>query len=498
MTPPRLSMETLARLPPAVARPQYDRAALATGILHFGPGAFHRVHQAWYVERLLQHDPRWGICAVSLRSADLDEALAPQDGLYTLAVRDQQCSHQVIGALRESLVAPRDPAAVLQRLAAPAIRAVTITVTEKGYCLGADGTLDPTRADLRRDLANPQAPATLPGFLVEGLSRRRSAGIAPPAILSCDNLSDNGPRLRAAVVAMARARDPGLADWIAHAVAFPRSMVDSITPATTDALRAEVVAATGLEDRWPVQREAYVQWVIEDHRADTGSDRAGPDWAAAGAILTDDVPAWERAKLRLLNGAHSTLAYAGLLAAHATVAEAIADPALAGFVERMWAREVLPGLAAPRGLDLDAYAAAVLARFRNPVIRHELAQIAWDGSQKLPIRILAALAQNLAAGRSCAHLMLPLAAWMLWVRRVARARQPLVDPLADALRELGSAATGLARLDVPRWLADPRLYPRDLAADPAFSQGLMRAYDRLAAADADGAESVRACIAAWR
>ena len=492
MTASRLSLATLARLPPDVARPGYDPAAIDIGIVHVGPGAFHRVHQAWYVDRLLRQDPRWGICAVSLRSAGLHEALAPQDGLYTLAVRDQQCSHQVIGALRESLVAPRDPGAVLQRLAAPGIHAVTLTVTEKGYCLGADGALDLARPDLQQDLATPHSPSTLIGFLVEGLSRRRAAGTAPPAILSCDNLSDNGPRLRAAIVAMAQARDRGLADWIAQEVAFPRSMVDSITPATTDALRAEVAAATGLEDRWPVQREAFVQWVIEDHRA-----AAGPDWAAAGAILTDDVPAWERAKLRLLNGAHSTLAYLGLLAGHATVSGAIADPALAGFIERLWAQEVLPGLGAPRGLDLVAYAGAVLARFRNPVIRHELAQIAWDGSQKLPIRIQDGLAQNLAEGRPVTHLFLPLAAWMLGVRRAARARQRLVDPLADTLHELGAAATGEARLDVPRWLADPRLYSRVLASDPRFITGLMRAYDRLAAADAAGAAAVGNCVATW-
>ena len=433
--------------------------------MHVGPGAFHRVHQAWYVDRLLRQDPRWGICAVSLRSAELHEALAPQDGLYTLAVRDQQCTPP--GDRRAARIAgraARSGARVLQRLAAPGIHAVTLTVTEKGYCLGADGALDLARPDLQQDLATPDAPTTLVGFLVEGLSRRRAAGIAPPAILSCDNLSDNGPRLRAAIVAMAQARDHGLADWIAQEVAFPRSMVDSITPATTDALRAEVAAATGLEDRWPVQREAFVQWVIEDHRA-----AAGPDWAAAGAILTDDVPAWERAKLRLLNGAHSTLAYVGLLAGHATVSERDRRSRTGRLHRTLWAQEVLPGLRAPRGLDLVAYAAAVLARFRNPVIRHELAQIAWDGSQKLPIRIQDGLAQNLAEGRPVTHLFLPLAAWMLWVRRAARARQRLVDPLADALHELGAAATGEARLDVPRWLAEPRLYRRELAGDPRFS-----------------------------
>lgn len=492
MTRPRLSPATLDRLPPEVARPGYDRGAIATGIVHFGPGAFHRVHQAWYVERLLPRDPRWGICAVSLRSADLHEALAPQDGLYTLAVRDACCSHQVVGALRESLVAPRDPAAVLSRLAAPTTHAITLTVTEKGYCLGPDGTLDLARADIGHDLATPHAPVTAIGYLVEGLARRRAAGTAPPAILCCDNLADNGPRLRAAVLALARERDRGLADWIAAAVAFPRSMVDSITQATTDALRAEVAAATGLDDRWPVQREAFVQWVLERHAAPVM-----PDWAAAGVVLTDDVPAWERAKLRLLNAAHSTLAYAGLLAGHATVAEAIADPALAGFVERLWTREVMPGLAAPQGLDLGAYAAAVLERFRNPVIRHQLAQIAWDGSQKLPVRILGTVADNLAAARPVSRLLLPVAAWLHFVRRVATAGGRLVDPLAPDLLAVGAAATGTAREDLQSWLAPGGAFPPPLAADPRFAQALALAYDRLSAALSSGTDAVVAAIADW-
>ena len=235
-----------------------------------------------------------------------------------------------------------------------------------------------------------------------------------------------------------------------------------------------------------------MQWVLERHAAPVM-----PDWAAAGVVLTDDVPAWERAKLRLLNAAHSTLAYAGLLAGHATVAEAIANPALAGFVERLWTREVMPGLAAPQGLDLGAYAAAVLERFRNPVIRHELAQIAWDGSQKLPVRILGTVADNLAAARPVSRLLLPVAAWMHHVRRVARQGGRLVDPLAPGLLAAGAAATGSAREDLPDWLAPGGAFPPQLAADPRFAAALARAYDRLSAALSSGTDAVVAAIADW-
>jgi len=471
-----LSQANLARVPREVKRPAYDRRAIDIGIVHFGPGAFHRVHQAWFVEKVLASDPRWGICAVSLRSPDVRDALVPQDGLYTLATLDESISYQVIGALKQTLVAPDDPETVLEQLCVPRTRVVTITVTEKGYCLGQDGNLDMAHGDIRRDLRSPHSPTSLVGYLVEALRRRRAGGIGPLTIVSCDNLVDNGTRLARAVQQLAEADDRNLARWIEEKVAFPRTMVDSITPATTDALRERVAEALGMTDRWPVQREGFVQWVIEDRSAgDT------PDWASAGVIVTDDVGAYDRAKLRLLNGAHSSLAYLGLLAGHETVAQAMEDVDLAAFVATMMKRDILPTLKAPRGLDLRLYIQAILKRFCNPSIRHALAQIAWDGSQKLPFRLLGTLRDNLEAGRPIDRLCVPIAAWMHFVRRKAAAGEEVVDPLGRRLYDIGRSCQNRAAADLPMFLTLESVFAPPLAANEVFSSALARAYDGLAA-----------------
>jgi fructuronate reductase len=471
-----LSQANLARLPRDIKRPAYDRRAVDIGIVHFGPGAFHRVHQAWFVEKLLANDPRWGICAVSLHSPDVRDALVPQDGLYTLAALDGSTSYQVIGALKQTLVAPEDPETVLEQLCAPRTRVVTITVTEKGYCLGPDGNLDMAHGDIRRDLRTPHSPTSLVGYLVEALRRRRANGIGPLTIVSCDNLVDNGSRLARAVQQLAQADDRNLARWIEEKVAFPRTMVDSITPATTDALRERVGEVLGVTDRWPVQREGFVQWVIEDRSAGDI-----PDWASAGVIVTDDVGAYDRAKLRLLNGAHSSLAYLGLLAGHETVAQAMEDVDLAAFIATMMKRDILPTLKAPRGLDLGLYIQAILKRFRNPAIRHALAQIAWDGSQKLPFRLLGSLQDNLQAGRSTDRLCVPIAAWMHFVRRKAATGEQVVDPLAKRLYDIGRACQNRATADLPMFLALDTVFTPSLAGNEIFSSALARAYDGLAA-----------------
>lgn len=472
----RLHDNTLRELPATVARPQYERHAISTGIVHLGPGAFHRAHQAWFIERILERDPRWGICGVSLRSRDVRDALAAQDNLYTLAIRDKEISYQVIGALRELLVAPENPDTVLQRLCAPEIRVVTITVTEKGYCLAGDGSLDLSHPDIQSDLRTPRAPSSVIGLLTEALGRRRHAGLAPFVVISCDNLLENGRKLAAATARFAREIDKALAAWIEDEVFFPRTMVDSITPATTTELERSVEQALGLRDRWPVQREAFVQWVIE--RGSPGSRRdVMPDWEAAGVTLTDDVGGYERAKLRLLNGAHSTLAYAGLLAGHRTVAEAMSDVSLRRAVEGLMEEDILPTLKPPADLDLRAYIRAILDRFRNPNMHHALAQIAMDGSQKLPIRILATIRDALAAHRPIDRLCLPLSAWMCFVRRAALRGEPLSDPLHSQLIEIGRACTGEGRADVPRFLALETVFPPDLRGDTRFTQALIRAYD---------------------
>jgi fructuronate reductase len=471
---PRLDSSSIALLPPAIQRPRFGLQAVSAGILHFGPGAFHRVHQAWYAQRWLESDPRWGVTAVSLHSAGLRDALAPQDGLYTLAVLDRELSYEVIGSIRDVLVAPEAPRAVLERLAGRGTRLVTLTVTEKGYCLDGQGALDTGHPGIQRDLEHPSLPVTVIGYLVEGLRRRRESGAGPVPIVSCDNLADNGAKLSAAVACLAGERDPALAQWIRESVAFPRTLVDSITPATTDALRRQVEQATGLHDAWPVQREAFVQWVVEQHDAVDG-----PDWEGAGVIVTDDVSGFERAKLRLLNGAHSTLAYAGLLRGHETVLQAMQDPELARFVRAMMVEDIAPTVAPPRALDVPGYIEAVLERFRNPALRHELAQIAWDGSKKLPFRILGTVRDALAAGRPPGRLCVPLAAWMHFVSRRGRAGIEIVDPLAERLVAVAGHTTGDPARDVAGFLALGEVFPAELAATPAFRAGVQQAYEAL-------------------
>lgn len=470
----RLSATSYPGAIPGVAIPSYDRDKIQVGVVHFGPGAFHRAHQAYYFDKLLERDPRWGVCAVSLRSPGVRDALEPQDGLYTLAQLDADTTFRVVGSILEVLVAPEDPPSVFARLAAPTTRLVTLTVTEKGYTLSPDGGLDENHPDIAHDLANPREPRSAVGYIVEGLRRRFAAGLAPYAVVACDNLADNGWRLKAAVVAYASKQDKELANWIDREGHFPRTMVDSITPATDDALRARVLAATGLEDAWPIQREAFTQWVVEDVLpADA------PDLASVGVILTDDVRGFERAKLRLLNGVHSTLAYAGLLRGHETVFEAVSDPTLAALARDMMAKDIIPTLTPPRGLDLQGYADAILARFQNPEIRHLLSQIAWDGSQKLPFRILGTLTETLEAGRSIERLVVPLAAWMRFIAHRAKAGEAIVDPLQERLSAVGAAATGEEKADVAAFLALDTVFPAALAENPTFVAALEAAYANL-------------------
>jgi fructuronate reductase len=455
--------------------PKYDRAKVQIGAVHFGPGAFHRVHQAYYLDEALANDPRWGICEVALQSTGVRDALAPQDGLYTIAILDAQPSYRIIGVIKELLVARESSRAVLNRLVDPATKLVTATITEKGYCLRPDGGLDTNHPDIQHDLQHADSPRTLVAYLAHALRQRREERAAPPNIVSCDNLADNGKRLRRAVVEFAAQSDGELAKWIEAEVRFPCSMVDSITPATDDALRARVADALGFEDRWPVQREAFCQWVIED-----SMHGPVPDWNAVGVTVTNDVGGFERAKLRLLNGAHSTLAYVGSLAGFDTVARAISDPNLAAFVQKLMREDFQPSLKAPRGLDLDQYINAVLQRFRNPAIRHLLAQIAWDGSQKLPFRVLNTIVEALAAGRPVARLCVPIAAWFHFVRRKASKGESITDPMADTLADIGRRCTGDAKHDVQAFLSLDRFWPAQLANNEQVRSALVRAYERLA------------------
>lgn len=463
----RLSPSTLPAVPVEVARPAYDRQSITTGIVHFGPGAFHRAHGAWYIDRLLASDPRWGIAAVSLRSAGTVEALRAQDGLYSVSVLDDAPSMQIVGAHR-TFVGPGDEAQLRALLCDPDVRIVSSTVTEKGYCLGGDGSLDFSHPDIVHDLAEPAHPRSFIGWLVEGLAARHAVGTPPFAVLCCDNMASNGSKLRAATIALADVRDDKLADWIGAHVAFPNSMVDSITPAADAAHLARTAKALGLEDAAPVQREAFVQWVLEDVELP-----GAPDLARAGVTLTANVASWEQAKLRVLNGSHSSLAYLGLLLGHDSVADAMADPDLAAFVMSLVQHEVLPTLTPTPGLNPAAYAGSVFARFRNGAIRHQLAQIAWDGSKKLPYRLLDTAADRLIAQGSVTRIGTAVAGWIGFVREWARRGEPITDPMAQELRMLANSTNDpLALTDA--MLGLEAVFPPALAGNPQFRSAVSR------------------------
>lgn len=486
---PRLAEATLASLPAQVLRPPYDRQATRIGVVHFGPGAFHRAHQAVYLDDLLAGAPDWAISAVSLHNPGVRDLLQPQDGLYTLALLGDTPRLRVIGSIRELLCAPQQRKAVLARLTDPQVRLVTLTITEKGYCLSADG-VDASHPDIARDLASPEQPVSAIGWLVAGLRMRRERGLPPYTVLSCDNLADNGGRLRRAVLDYARRIDRPLAAWIEAEVSFPRSMVDSITPATDAALRDRVAAALGVADAWPVQREPYTQWVVED---DFRHGR--PPLERAGVVMSSDIAGYDRAKLRLLNAPHSALAYLGSLCGIETVADAMRDPLLGGFVARLMREDIAREVDAPQGFDVQAYAAAIVERFRNPAVRHLLSQVAWDGSQKIPVRWLGMIRGALAAGRPIARLCLPVAAWLQFVVRQAKAGVALVDPLDAALSQLGRDASGDAVRDVEAFLGLAPVFA-ELAADARFAAALAEAYAALG--DGSPAAVVRALTAAER
>ncbi|WP_293971535.1 mannitol dehydrogenase family protein [Sphingomonas sp.] len=470
----RLHAGRLADLPAAVAAPRHLLPG-KTGIVHFGPGAFHRAHQAAYIDTVLNHDPRWGIAAVSLRTRGTIAALEEQGGAYTIGIRDAEPGWRVIAAHNRFLAAD-DAAETAALLASADVGLVTTTVTEKGYCLAADGTLDAGHPDIVHDLAGPAVPRSVIGWIVSGLAARKAAGVPPFVPMPCDNLANNGAKLHAALAAFARLTDAELARWIEGEVRVPATMVDSITPASDAAFLDMTAAALGMRDDAAVQRESFVQWVIEDI-----GRPLGPDLGGSGATITSDVAGYENAKLRLLNGPHSTLAYAGLLRGHASVAEAMGDAALASFVEAMMREEIAPVLRQVPGLDLGDYVGAVLARFRNPAIIHRLEQIAMDGSQKLPYRLVDTLAEARRRGLLPARICAALGCWIAFAMRRARAGTTIVDPLgsviADAAAE-GDGATVLGRL-----LAEGMLLPPDLAADAPVAAAISIAADAAFAGD---------------
>nr|WP_217643005.1 mannitol dehydrogenase family protein [Litoreibacter janthinus] len=433
----------------------------ATGIVHLGLGAFFRAHGCIYIaDAMAASGGDWGVVGVSLRSPATRDALRDQDWAYTaVSLGATEEVARVVDVLNGVLVAPENPDAVLAAMANPEVKIVTLTVTEKGYCHNpATGALNFDRPDIQHDLTAP-FPVSAIGFLVRALQRRRDAGNQPFTILSCDNLPENGKLVRGLVLEFAQRVDPALAEWIKSNGRFPCTMVDRITPATTDADIEKVERLTGMRDDAPVMHEPFSQWVVEDDFV----DGARPDLAAAGVELVADVTAHEHMKLRMLNGTHSALAYTGYLAGHETISETMADPVFAAYVRQLWA-EIMPAVVAPAGVSLPDYADALFARYSNPAIQHRTWQIAMDGSQKLPQRILGTLREALDAGRETPGLWLAVAAWMRYVGGQDETGQPIDvrDPLAPRLQELSAAADTPAD-KVAALLAVQGVFPADLA-----------------------------------
>jgi fructuronate reductase len=440
------------------------------GIVHLGIGAFHRAHQAVFTEdaAVAAGEDGWGICGVTQRSAAVVEQLRPQDCLYAVLERGVgEPALRVVGQVHDVLFAADEPDRLRERIAAPSTRVVTLTVTEKGYRRAATGGLDLQDPMVRADLAG--AARTAVGQLVWGLAARAAGSGAPVSVLSCDNLTDNGQVLRQLVLdfchALPSARGDRLAAWVEDHVSFPSSMVDRIVPSTTAADRADAAALLGLTDEALVVAEPFRQWVVQDRFA------AGrPPWEKAGADLVDDVRPFELLKLRMLNGTHSLLAYLGSLRGHDTIAEAVADDQLARAATRYLSEDAAPTLEAPPGLDPAAYGRQVLERFANPALRHRTRQVAMDGSQKLPVRLLPTISARLGAGAEPRWATLAVAAWMACVVAGTDARgRPLdlEDPLAERLRDAAegsSDATGV----VDRLLGVREVFDAELAGSEVF------------------------------
>ena len=478
----RLSLATLGQLPAGCIRPGYDVGAVRVGIVHLGIGAFHRAHQAVYLDdRLAAGETDWAICGVSLRSPDTADALNPQDGLYTVAVRSGAGEQlRVVGAVRRLMVAPQDPAALIAAMSDPAVRVVSLTVTEKGYCHDpATGDLRTDHPDIAADFAAPERPRSAPGVLVEALRRRRAAGVAPFTVLCCDNLPENGRTVGRVLAQFAQMRDPALRAWMENEVACPSTMVDRIVPATSDADREAIAARLGLADAWPVVTEPFTQWVIEDH---FGNGR--PRLEEAGAELVADVAPYELMKLRLLNGSHSLLAYLGYLAGYETVSDVMTNPAFVRLVEGLM-EDVTPTLRVPPGAD---YKQSLRERFANPALKHRTWQIAMDGTQKLPQRLLAPIRDRLAAGAPIPRLALAVAAWMRYVSGADERGKPIDvrDPLAERLRALADTAGPSAARLAPALLGLREVFGDDLPRDPRFVQPVTDALDVLFRKGAQG------------
>ena len=432
-----LNDRNLSSLPDDLPVPRYDRSQLRTGIVHFGVGGFHRAHEAMYLDRLMNDGKAldWAICGVGVMPGDrrMQEVMDAQDGLYTLVVKapDGAREPRVIGSIREYLFAPDDPEAVIEKMASPEVRIVSLTVTEGGYNFHAvTGEFVADHPDVRHDLQPGNAPKTSFGLIIEAVARRRDRGLPPFTIMSCDNIQGNGHAARRSFVAFATLRDPELGKWVETSVEFPNSMVDRITPVTTDDDRAEVRERYGIEDGWPVVCEPFTQWALEDAFND-----GRPPFEDAGVQVVPDVEPYELMKLRLLNASHQALCYFGYLAGYRLVHEVAQDPLFADFLLAYMNREATPTLEPVPGIDLDEYKHQLIERFSNAQVRDTVARLCAESSDRIPKWLLPVIRYNLESGGEILRSTAVVASWARYAEGVDEQGRPIevVDRLKDVL-----------------------------------------------------------------
>jgi mannitol 2-dehydrogenase len=463
-----LDQKSLSSLGASVSTPAYDRATVRPGIVHLGMGSFHRSHEAMYIDRLLEQGKAqdWGICGVGVLPSDrrMAEVMAAQDGLYTLVAKhtDGTLEPRVVGSVVEYLLAPDDPEAVVEKMAAETTRIVSLTVTEGGYNFSpVSGEFDATEPDVVADLQPHAAPRTAFGLVAEALVRRRQRGLRPFTVVSCDNIQANGDVARRSFTAFARLRDPALGSWMEREVPFPNSMVDRITPATTDEDRDEVRERFGIEDGWPVVCEPFTQWVLEE-RFSLGR----PPLEDAGVQLVEDVGPYELMKLRLLNASHQALAYFGYLAGYRLVHDAAQDPLFQRFLLGYMEEEATPTLRPVPGIDLGEYRENLISRFSNPAIRDTLPRLAFDGSERIPKWLLPVIRENLAAGGEIRRSAAVVASWARYCEGVDEQGRPI--EIADRRRDSLISNARRQQEDPLAFLADRELFG-DLVDEERFT-----------------------------
>lgn len=485
----RLGAGNSGDLPAAVRRPAYDRSRLRPGIMHLGAGAFHRCHQAeWTDDALESRFGDWGIVASNLRPPDLEPLLGEQQGLFCRELRDSgTCERRLVGAVVDT-VSVSDPGQDPHRLtlgralataAAPPIRVITLTVTEKGYChTPATGELDTDHPDIRHDLAHPATPVSVPGFILRTLALRRQAAVPFPTMISCDNVPDNGATLRRCVLALARLTDPALADEVERSGIFLNTMVDRIVPATRPEDLERFAEETGFRDHGLVVGEPFRMWVIEDpHGCEL------PAWDQAGAKIVDDVMPYELMKMRVLNGIQTNVSALGLIAGLQFMSDVMGSGTYREFARRTMLREVLPGLPAVLGIDLERYVEQSIERLRNPELRHSTAQIVTDGSQKIRQRLLEPIRACRAAGLPCDGLLMGVAAWMQTATGadLAGKRHAATDPFHAITTAVAKEAGADARALVRGLLGIRAVFGEDLAGDAVVEQRLVRHLEKFRA-----------------